>query len=126
MKIVNETPIQRCKTCGRVEWDGSRAMSINECHLQGGDLCRLIRDQNSLLAGIKKLARARCDEATTKAVMAVVETISPTTTCPICEKPHVVGARQTVNIHYAKTGDQLPCSASFKTVIGGMIFEVKK
>lgn len=118
-------PLPRCKTCGRVVWNGGHAISIDECHHPGGEICTLISQRNSLVAAVKKLAKARCDEATTKAVMAVVEEVSPTRNCPHCGRPDVVGPRQVINVHFINNMDKNPCWTSFKTVIGGMIFEKK-
>lgn len=121
---------KKCKTCSRpvckdpVCTGDDSGVSLDRCHQQGGQICRLIKDQNSLVAAVKLLAKKKCDEATTRTVLAIVEEIQPTTACPICESPGQVN-KGTVKVHFAKPSDERPCGASYHSVIGGLL-QVKK
>lgn len=114
----------KCPTCGREFWDGSRAINADQCTTQGDDVCRLVRDRNSLLAAVRLLAKNKCDDASVRGVLAIVEEIDPTRNCPLCEKPLVVGARGLVNPHHSVASSGRLCRASFGTAVGG--FLVKK
>lgn len=99
-------------------------MNIGECHLQGGDICCLIKNQNSLIAAVKNLAAMPFNSndraALVRSSMAIVESIMQTKNCPSCGAIGVVRDGN-VKLHFSSPQQIRPCPASHEDVLGGFI-----
>lgn len=121
--------VQKCKTCERPLWNGGHAINKSECHNPGGDVCLLTRDKNRLVLAARKLAENKCDQATTRTMLAIIEQISPSENiCPVkdCRTPGVLDVRNNIKVHFKDVKDAKPCPASYNSVLGGVLIMVQK
>ena len=103
-----------CPTCGRTD-----------CVQQGDVVCELTKNQNSLVAALRLVVKTKFDRDAVKTALAVLEHISPSNhRCPTCEQPGVV-RNNVVQVHFASVADTKPCPASYKTVLGGVVWDGK-
>lgn len=111
----------RCETCGRQSFDGTEPLDEKTCGERGGHVCRLIRDQNTLVAIVRKLIKSPApSDAETRTLLVLLESVSPSPGhCPRCRQPAVV-MNGVVSVHYATNEDRRPCGASWATVLGGI------
>jgi len=122
-----------CKKCRRELWLGGCAINIDSCDFPGNATCVLTMNQNSLVDAIKSIVpiikNATREEALVlRTVLAVVEHVRPSSgSCPLksCSQPLVV-SRGVVAVHFAQAGDQRPCPASYRNVLGGFLMEAAK
>lgn len=116
-KVVQESaPPEKCRRC-----------CATDC--PGGRVCDLQMRVNSLSAALRKqlmetsLEQLKNDKrAQFRAICLVLEEYGSDnkTSCPVCEKPHVVN-RGVVVVHFAAPTDMTPCPASFKTCVAGFL-----
>jgi hypothetical protein len=78
-----------------------------------------------LVAGIRLIVKTKLDPDAVKTTLAIVEHVSPTGhACPSCGCPGVV-RNNTVQVHFASVTHSRPCDASYKTVLGGVLWTGK-
>lgn len=107
----------KCPTCGRQSGDKDGAC-------RGDETCGLTRDVNSLLVVCRRLASA-CQSSMDRpefiAALAVMESISPSRSCPLCGQNSVRDG--VVSVHFANVTDTRPCEASYGSVVGGFLIK---
>lgn len=105
----------KCPTCGHAD-----------CVVQGDALCESRKHVNSLVAAVKLLVKSSPDVDSVKMALVVVEHATPSSSrCPHCGQPGVV-RNGAVNVHFASTFHDKPCFASWKTVVGGVLWDKGK
>lgn len=88
-------------------------------------MCLTTKNVNTLVAALRAVVKTKLDPDTVKTALAVLEQIAPSPHyCPLCEKPGVV-RNSVVQVHFASVTHDKPCRASYKTVMGGVIWEGK-
>lgn len=109
-----EPILEKCPTCGR-----------DECEKQNGEICTLVTNQNSLVAALRLIVKTKFDRDAVKTALIVLDSIAGSShRCPVCEATGVV-RNNTVNVHFTKPTDDKPCQASYKTVLGGILWDGK-
>lgn len=103
---------ESCPTCGRVE-----------CEKQGDTVCELVKNQNSLVAALRSVIKTKLDPDVVKTALIVLDQIAPSSHyCPLCQTPGVV-RNNVVQVHFASVAQTRPCRASYKTVLGGVLWD---
>lgn len=95
------------------------------CDYRGSTSCELTRDKNSLVAALRLVIKTKLDPDAVKTALAIVEHVAPTSHyCPLCERPGVV-RNNAVHVHFASVAHSKPCPASYKSVLGGVLWSGK-
>lgn len=115
-----------CSRCRREVWIEKLPITANQCEFAGGVTCLLTMSVNSLVSALKSVLKTPMDKTVIRTALAVIESVRPSSRhCPTCEKACVV-VGNTVSVHYPSNESTIVCSASFHTVLGGVLMEKGK
>lgn len=118
---------ESCTRCRRPLWDGGGPITFYEC-TGPGVVCSLVSQKNSLVAALASVVTTPHDPAVVRTARAVLEhytgVVAPpfvSPSCPKCQKPGVVTAKNVIRVHYPKPEDTRPCVASLRNYKDGTV-----